>query len=107
MGAVPRSGRRAFVAPALAGLVLAGVLLVMNGDGSGLTDLTNSPGDDGVPAWSAGGTKIAFEANGPGQDYDIFVINADGSGQTDLTNSPATSDGGPTWSPDGTKIAFD
>ena len=32
----------------------------MNADGSGKTDLTQSPGQDHSPAWSPGGAKIAF-----------------------------------------------
>ncbi len=80
-------------------------IYVMNADGSGQTNLTNNLGDDGVPAWSPDGSKIAFYSARDG-NAEIYVMNADGSGQTRLTNNSAT-DGEPAWSPDGSKIAFD
>ncbi len=79
-------------------------LYVMNGDGSGLTRLTNNAAFDGEPAWSPDGAKIAFLTTRDGSAA-IYVMNADGSGVTRLTNSPGA-DADPAWSPDGTKIAF-
>src|SRR5215207_6827603 len=73
---------------------------VMNGDGSGLVNLTNNPADDYTPVWSPDGKKIIFSRNS-----EIYVMNADGSGQTNLTNNPAD-DEHPDWSPDGTQIVF-
>jgi len=70
----------------------------MNVDGSGVTRLTNNCVEDGYPAWSPDGAKIAFRSGSS-----LSVMNADGSGQVALV-----SEGGPnpSWSPDGTKIAF-
>jgi Tol biopolymer transport system component len=79
-------------------------IYVMNPDGTGLTNLTNHPDDDGLSAWSPDGTKIAFTSNRDGNN-EIYVMNADGTNPVRLTNNPAN-DGGLTWSPDGTKIAF-
>jgi TolB protein len=79
-------------------------IYVMNPDGSGKTNLTNTPGySDVLPEWSPDGTRITYYAFDSG--HDIFVMNADGSGQTNLTNSGA-SDTAPAWSPDGSKITF-
>ena len=79
-------------------------VMVMNADGSGVTNLSLSPASDWYPCWSPDGTKIAFQSDRDGVG-EIFSMNSDGSGQRNLTNNPAL-DGGPSWSPDGTRIAF-
>ena len=73
-------------------------------DGSNVTQLTNSSGDNRDPVWSPDGTRIAFMSFRDG-DWEIYVMNADGSGQNNISNDPGT-DQHPAWSPDGTKIAF-
>jgi len=82
-----------------------GDIYVVNGDGSGLIDLTNDLAALEVyPAWSPDGTKVAFVSNRGGA-YDLYVMNADGTSVAQLTHDQAT-EGRPAWSPDGTRIAF-
>ena len=79
--------------------------------GSDLSQLT----PDGLgwgdmsPAWSPGGTLIAFErdmTDGQEQiDGDIWVMRSDGSSPTRLTKTSAT-EMGPAWTPDGSRIIF-
>src|SRR5207237_1385985 len=77
----------------------------MTPDGSGVVQLTNTPGNDAAPAWSPDGSKIAFSSTRDG-NHEIYVMNAtDGSGLVRLTND-ALWDDHPAWSPDGSKIAF-
>ena len=80
-------------------------IMVVNPDGTGLTDLTNDPAEDGFPCWSADGSRIAFERDS-GSGFDLWVMNADGSGQTQVT-SDAGDERAPCWSPDGTKLVYE
>jgi Tol biopolymer transport system component len=79
-------------------------IYVVNGDGSGRTELTFSSAFDGDPAWSPDAQTIAFESTRAGNS-DVFTIDVGGSRETQLTTTPGL-DGDPAWSPDGSKIAF-
>ena len=70
-------------------------IYIMNADGSGLTRLTNYPGNDSSPAWSPDGSKLAFASERDG-NLEVYVMNADGSIPTRLTNNPGF-DGEPDW----------
>ncbi len=79
---------------------------VLNVDGSGGTQLTNSATTGvfyGAPQWFPDGTKILFTANA-----ELAVMNADGSAALDLTNGAmsSVSAASAVISPDGTKIAY-
>jgi Tol biopolymer transport system component len=82
---------------------------VMNADGTGQTNLTNTPGNDLFPNFSPDGAEIVFSSNRRAPDgttdSEIYVMNADGSNLRPLTNNSVT-DESPVFSPDGTKIAF-
>ncbi len=71
-------------------------IYVMNADGSGQPNLTNSPAFDFAPAWSPDGSRIGFWSDRDG-NREVYVMNADGSNPTRLTNNPA-SDWQPAWS---------
>lgn len=73
-------------------------------DGNNLTNLTNSPEDDGSPICSPTDDKIVFVSYRDGNP-EIYKMNDDGTGQTRMTNNSAT-DYYPSWSPDGQWITF-
>jgi len=83
-------------------------IYVMNGDGSGVTRLTNSGANDDYPRWSPNGTKILFQSDRDHPDtgyMDIYVMNSDGTGVTRLTTDE-NDDSMASWSPDGSQIVF-
>jgi TolB protein len=94
-------------------------IFVVNADGSGLRQLTDTPGEDGWPSWSPDGSNIAFSSSrddcsnseaedcrttgdiGPYQT--IYVMNADGSDQHRLSLQFGMFTD---WSPDGSYLVF-
>jgi Tol biopolymer transport system component len=60
---------------------------------------------DGAPAWSPGGTHIAFSGE-RGDQTDLYVMEAAGTGRRQLTSTPAV-ENAPAFSPDGRTIAFE
>ena len=77
---------------------------MINVDGSGLTQLTFSPGYDGMASWAPDGSHIVFISNRTG-GYHIWRMNPDGSNLIELNNMPYSMD--PYYSPDGKAIFFD
>jgi hypothetical protein len=78
---------------------------VVNADGTGLTNLTNTPDTMEIdPTWSPDGTRLSFTRLGE-TGGDIWVMNADGGGQINLTNSEQ-SEFLADWSPDGAQLVF-
>ncbi len=62
-------------------------IYTMTTSGGGPTRITTDPRTDFDPAWSPGGTQIAFSSNraaGIGS-FEIYLMNADGSGTRRLT----------------------
>ena len=79
-------------------------LYVVNEDGTGLAQITSSPGEDIHPSWSPGGEWVVFASERNGH-FDIWVIRGDGSSAMPLIEHTAE-DWFPAWSPDGRWIVF-
>jgi len=74
-------------------------IFVMNADGTGQVNLTNSFGADQWPSWSPDGTQIAFETY-RNVKWEIYVMNAsDGSGQEPRDDGSSEWNFSPAWSP--------
>jgi len=81
-------------------------LFLANPDGSGITQLTRGPFDDGYPCWSPDGEKIAFLSRRGAPANDLFIMNSDGTGMKNVTRTPTLWESYPDWSPDGRKLVF-
>jgi serine/threonine protein kinase/Tol biopolymer transport system component len=73
-------------------------------DGSQRLQLTDSSIVVGLPRWSPDGTRIAFCARKPSEDWKIYVVSADGGSPEQLIPGEGLLD--PTWSPDGNFLAY-
>jgi Tol biopolymer transport system component len=81
-------------------------LYVMNADGSGLKQLTNVPGYDGGPFFSADGKKITWRRfSEDGHTADVYTMNADGSDERRLTDFGSLS-WAPFFHPSGDYLVF-
>jgi TolB protein len=78
-------------------------IYVMNADGTGQTNLTDSLTHDEHPVWSPDGTRIAFVR---GFFTDIWIMNPDGTQPVNLTGTPELSEYAPWWSADGIRIFY-
>jgi Tol biopolymer transport system component len=88
-------------------------------DGTGLRQLTDTPGDEAYPGWSPDGKRIGFvrwlgktvgcHASADVKDFPLataWVMNADGSHQHRLSPPQLKGVFGPCWSPDGRRVLF-
>jgi len=81
-------------------------LYMINADGTGLKQLTPSPGSDFEPAWSPDGKQIAFTSV-RGGFRQIYTLDVDSLAVTLLTNTTDSIESSqPSWSPDGTMIVY-
>jgi Tol biopolymer transport system component len=87
-------------------------VFVIGLDGTGLTRLTDWPGEDGWPAWSPDGRAIAYTTSedsegqfeGRGPYLDVHVMRPDGSAKRRVVQRIWGAY--PDWSPDGRFIVF-
>ena len=77
---------------------------IMQADGGGRRNLTNSAANDGVAAFSPDGRRVVFRSSRGGQ-FDLFLMDLDGSNLRQLTNDAAR-DNFPVFAPSGDAIVF-
>jgi Tol biopolymer transport system component len=97
----PNGQQLTFNAPGVGGV---GDIWVINADGTGLTNITQTPWGDSRPDFSPNGQQIAYTSSRTGNP-EIWVMNSDGTNPVQVTNHPAV-DAAPDWSPNGRRILF-
>lgn len=81
-------------------------IYTMKSDGSDVKRLTDAPGYDGGPFWSADGSKIIWRRfSEDGARAEVYTMNADGSGQRQITRLGVMS-WAPYFHPSGDYIIF-
>ena len=80
-------------------------IFVMKPDGTGLRQVTHSPGPDLWPDWFPVGKRLAFTSFRAGAP-NIYAIDADGTDEQALTDETEFGSVTPAVSPDGTQIVF-
>ena len=81
-------------------------LYVMDADGTDVRRLTDAPGYDGGPFWSADGSKITWRRFAEdGARAEIYTMNADGSGERRITDLGVLS-WAPFFHPSGAYLVF-
>ena len=72
--------------------------------GTSVTQLTNDPANDVMPAVSPDGRRVAFASDRSGT-WDLYLMDADGGRAVKLTDDPAHNVH-PSFSPDGKKLVY-
>jgi hypothetical protein len=81
-------------------------LYIMNANGTNLTRMTYTNGDDSRPAWRPDGLRIAFAASRDG-DWDIYIMNnSPNAPAAKLYETDGANEFNPRYSPDEDMIAF-
>jgi Tol biopolymer transport system component len=83
-------------------------IYVINDNGTGLVQLTDSPQIDENPQWSPDGSKILYishEWKYLNPRYELWVVNVDGTNRHRLSDNIHL-DSTPSWSPDGSNILY-
>lgn len=79
-------------------------LWAVSADGTGLINITRTPGVDEQARWSPDGKRILFGSNRDG-DFDVFVTDPAGAATEKVVDGAGNQTYGD-WSPDGTGIAY-
>ena len=74
-------------------------IALVNMDGSGQVRLTSQAAQDGLPAWSPDGRRLAFVSNRGGA-WAIWVMQADGRNPRQIVQIPGSIDGSVRGEPD-------
>ena len=99
-----RTGVVISAGPGQVAFIRGSVIHLVDGDGSGLTQVPYDASGEEYPVWSPDGAELAFTSGRDGHP-EIYRMGADGSSLTRLTFDPAGSSS-PAWAPVGAKIAF-
>jgi serine/threonine-protein kinase len=79
-------------------------IYIWNLERESLSRLTDDPGQDGIPIWSADGNRIFFSSNRGGVAFNLYSRAADGTGTDELMLASQHSQFSMNLSPDGAQL---
>ena len=79
-------------------------IFVMDPEGGGKTNISQTPGRDFMPAWSPDGLAIAFVHEISLGEYAVFTMDAGGGGQTQVTEQDVALE--PSWLAPAVQVEF-
>ncbi len=81
-------------------------IYMVDRDGSNLVNLTNSPGNDGLPLHAPGKNQLVFASDRDESQLDLFLMDLEEGTARNFTQTPTANELPITWSPTSEHLVF-
>ncbi|MEM7031389.1 MAG: hypothetical protein AAF629_17640 [Chloroflexota bacterium] len=81
-------------------------IYVADADGDNATNISDDPGFDGFPSWSAEANRLTWVTGRFGEGAEVVVADIEGNKLSNISNEVNTDDVLPVWSPNGQFLSY-